>query len=124
MVSHFCVVQKLASGGLIGRGGFGILSIPPVSRWPPPKKCQCLVEAACCDVHVLSVVQERDPAPAIGVSRRPYGSIGVILDTVSRGLPSWPDATAGQQMAIANPKLDDHKPVEITTALSLAQLSE
>ena len=27
-------------------------------------------------------------------------------------------------MAIANPKLDDRKPVEITTALSLAQLSE
>jgi hypothetical protein len=51
-------------------------------------------------------------------------SIGVILDTVSRGLPSWPAATAGQQVAIANPKLDDRKSVEITTALSLAQLSE
>jgi hypothetical protein len=36
----------------------------------------------------------------------------------------WPRTTASQQVTIANLKLDDRKPVEITTALSLAQLSE
>ena len=51
-------------------------------------------------------------------------SIGGILDMVSWGLPSYTAATFGQQVAIANPKLDDRKPVEHTTSLSLAQLSE
>jgi hypothetical protein len=60
----------------------------------------------------------------IGVLQRPHASIGGILDTVSRCLPSRSDAAPGQQVAIAKPKLDDRKPVEITTALSLAQLSE
>jgi hypothetical protein len=51
-------------------------------------------------------------------------SIGGILDIVSGGLPSYPAPTVGQQVAIANPKLDNRKPVELTAPLPLAQLSE
>jgi len=43
---------------------------------------------------------------------------------VSRSFPSYPAAPAGQQVAIANPKLDDRKPVEFIAALPLAQFSE
>jgi hypothetical protein len=105
---------------------FGVISIPPLSMDFAEKVSAPLSKPPVAMSTSSALSEARafcDTDAAIGVLRRPHASIGVILDTVSRGLPSWA-AAAGQQVVIANPKLDDRKPVEITTALSLAQLSE